>query len=247
MSTIELPRHAAARATAASARLEVRPSAAMPTTMTSPPATSGSARRRRRTSTPAASAPTSPPTPIAAFRAPVPAAPSRRMSVAMTTVRTPRPPNTKPPTALMTTRPAKGRSMLTGAAWPATAGRRVRRPGSSRHRGRGRQRRDLRCARGQAPQDERHDRERGGIEQEGQRHAAGGQDDDAADGRPDGEGQAVQRSPGAVGGAEFGLVTHQAGQVGADGRPEERRETGGQDGQRHDRAGGVRPWPPGRP
>ena len=93
---------------------------------------------------------------------------------------------------------------------------------------------DQRAAARQGGQHDRDEREGGRIEQERDRQPAD-RDQDAGDRRADEEGEVVERRPDAVGRTEVGLVIDQRRQVGPDGGTEERRDAGGEDGDRDDR------------
>ncbi len=86
-------------------------------------------------------------------------------------------------------------------------------------------------------------RERDRVEQEGDLQRASGQQE-AGEGRPEDEGEVVERGPRAVGRAQVALVD-QHWQQGGDGGAEEGREAGGQDRERRrSRASGHRRSPP---
>ncbi len=87
---------------------------------------------------------------------------------------------------------------------------------------------------GQGPQDRRDQRERDRVQHERQ-HDVARRQEQAGDGRADDPGEVVERRPGRVGGSELALVADEARDQGADRRVEERREAGGEDGDRADR------------
>ena len=158
------------------------------------------------------------------------------LAPARMTVRTPRPPNTKPATVSIRVRPTSGATTDRTAEIGTVPPRRERWPR------RGRRRRLPGVAptsapaprSGEPPQDHGDEGERDRVQDERERQSAR-RDEQAGDRRPDDEREVVERRPGAVRRPELALVADECREIRADRRAEEAREAGRQDGQRDDR------------
>ncbi len=110
-SATRLPAEATAIATNATASDGTSPSMARPAPKTSVPTTRSARKPEVTIRTPERTAPMTAPTPIPAFRYPVPSSPAPSCSTASSTVRMPSPPKANAPVTSASVRPASGRTM----------------------------------------------------------------------------------------------------------------------------------------